>query len=305
MSAELDPRPTRSPGKEDLPQATRDASAATALRHMGLGFLLGFLLCAILAGVLMWFLRRPSPPPIVLHPPPTAAPTSTPLPTATPGPLFVFVSGGVQNPGLVELPAGARVGDALAKAGGLLADADPALVNQAEIVSTARRFMCPCRNPRPAQTRHRPCRLQISPHPAYRARFCQTPRPPQVTPMRRPADWSTSTPPQPRNSQPYPASAPAKLPPSSSTALTVRSTICSGSPVSAPAQSRRSRPWSQQNSFPSPAFSGSRVQLLKTGLRHLPQDRQGDAGAEECRRWTNQMGDVEECEADIRSVDAV
>ena len=103
---------------------------AAALRFMGLGFLLG----AILAGALTWLLRRPEPPPIVLHPPPTAAPTPTPLPTATPGPLLVFVSGGVRNPGMYQLPAGARVGDALAKAGGLLANADPALVNQAQIV---------------------------------------------------------------------------------------------------------------------------------------------------------------------------
>lgn len=147
MSIGLDPRPVRSPENGDTPQATRDASAATALRNMGLGFLFGFLLCAILAGVLMWLLRRPSPPPIVLHPPPTAAPTPTPLPTATPGPLFVFVSGGVQNPGLVELPAGARVGDALAKAGGLLADADPALVNQAEIVFDGAQIHVPLPQP--------------------------------------------------------------------------------------------------------------------------------------------------------------
>ena len=49
-----------------------------------------------------------------------------------PRPLVVFVSGGVQSPGMYELPAGARVGDALARAGGLVAEADPALVNQAE-----------------------------------------------------------------------------------------------------------------------------------------------------------------------------
>ena len=109
-----------------------DASAAAALRYAGQGFLLGFLLCAILAGALMWQLRRPTPPPIVLHPLPTPVPTETPAPTATPGPLVVFVSGGVHSPGMYELPAGARVGDALARAGGLVADADPARVNQAE-----------------------------------------------------------------------------------------------------------------------------------------------------------------------------
>ena len=134
MSTELEPRPTRSQVTENAPRAARDTSAATALRYMGLGFLLGFLLSAIISGALMWLLRRPTPPAIVLHPPPTPAPTPTPPPTATPGPLQVFVSGGVRNPGLVELPAGARVGDALAKAGGLVPEANPALVNQAEIV---------------------------------------------------------------------------------------------------------------------------------------------------------------------------
>lgn len=111
-----------------------DAPAAAAIRYAGLGFLVGFLLCAILAGALMWQLQRPTPPPIVLHSLPTPDPTETPEPTATPGPLVVFVSGGVHNPGMYEVPAGARVGDALAKAGGLVADADPALVNQAELL---------------------------------------------------------------------------------------------------------------------------------------------------------------------------
>ncbi len=108
-----------------------DASAA-AIRYAGLGFLVGFLLCAILTGALMWQLQRPTPPPIVLHSLPTPVPTETPAPTVTPGPLVVFVSGGVHSPGMYDVPAGARVGDALARAGGLLADADPALVNQAE-----------------------------------------------------------------------------------------------------------------------------------------------------------------------------
>ena len=116
----------------DTESTPPDASAAAAIRYAGLGFLVGFLLCAILTGALMWQLQRPTPPPIVLHSLPTPVPTETPAPTATPGPLVVFVSGGVHSPGMYEVPAGARVGDALARAGGLLADADPALVNQAE-----------------------------------------------------------------------------------------------------------------------------------------------------------------------------
>ncbi len=148
MSTELDPRPTRSPVTENAPRVAGNTSASTALRYMGLGFLLGFLLSAIFSGVLMWLLRRPAPPAIVLHPPPTPAPTPTTPPTATPGPLYVFVSGGVHNPGLVELPPGARVGDALAKAGGLVPDADPALVNQAEIIFDGAQIHVPLPQPR-------------------------------------------------------------------------------------------------------------------------------------------------------------
>lgn len=62
---------------------------------------------------------------------PTPAPTISPQ-TPTPSPLVVFVSGAVQHPGLYTLPAGARIGDAILAAGGLLAQVDPAFVNQAQ-----------------------------------------------------------------------------------------------------------------------------------------------------------------------------
>lgn len=47
---------------------------------------------------------------------------------AAPGPaatLLVFVSGAVAHPGLYELAVGARIADAIADAGGILATADP------------------------------------------------------------------------------------------------------------------------------------------------------------------------------------
>jgi len=50
------------------------------------------------------------------------------------GPLLVHVAGAVRQPGLVELAAGARVGDAVAAAGGARRRADPASVNLARPV---------------------------------------------------------------------------------------------------------------------------------------------------------------------------
>lgn len=95
-------------------------------------FALGMLTATVLIGLFFLVLRRPDPAPIVLHPPPTPAPTATPLPTPTPSPLTVFVSGGVAQPGVYQLAWDARVGDALAAAGGLVDVADSARVNQAE-----------------------------------------------------------------------------------------------------------------------------------------------------------------------------
>jgi competence protein ComEA len=54
-------------------------------------------------------------------------PTATP----TPAPIVVDVGGAVRQPGVLLLPPGARVVDAVAAAGGLTAEADALQLNQA------------------------------------------------------------------------------------------------------------------------------------------------------------------------------
>ncbi|WP_105033850.1 helix-hairpin-helix domain-containing protein [Cryobacterium aureum] len=80
--------------------------------------------------------------------------TSTFLPLdegATPAPgqadqsaiIFVHILGAVAKPGLFQLHDGARVMDAIAAAGGLTAEADPAGVNLARIVTDGEQFYVP------------------------------------------------------------------------------------------------------------------------------------------------------------------
>lgn len=66
--------------------------------------------------------------------PPQQAPLSVSPATPRPG-VFVHVIGAVQRPGVIELPAGARVAAAIQAAGGLNPDADPAQLNLAAPVT--------------------------------------------------------------------------------------------------------------------------------------------------------------------------
>ena len=100
------------------------------------------LLAALLVIGGTW-LDRPQVQPAPVEPAP-AGPPAEEEPAATPSvgvaagsaaTVVVSVVGSVVRPGLVTLPEGARVADAVAAAGGLLADADPASVNLAAVVS--------------------------------------------------------------------------------------------------------------------------------------------------------------------------
>ena len=75
-------------------------------------------------------------PPTVRLPPPVPAagpPAATPRPTATP--IAVDVAGKVRRPGVLRLPAGARVVDALQAAGGPLPGTDTGSLNLARILT--------------------------------------------------------------------------------------------------------------------------------------------------------------------------
>lgn len=91
----------------------------------------------LVVGVLMWR-SRPSPQPVAAAPslPPlavtSAAPVGSPSPT---GRIAVAVAGKVRHPGVVELPSGSRVDDAIAAAGGLAPGAHLGLLNLAKVLS--------------------------------------------------------------------------------------------------------------------------------------------------------------------------
>lgn len=86
------------------------------------GFLIVFFSSAIILAAIIFIIRWQTPAPITILPP---------EPTNTPGPIDIYISGAVKNPGVYQIPAGSLISDALAYAGGPVGNADLEHVNLA------------------------------------------------------------------------------------------------------------------------------------------------------------------------------
>src|SRR4030042_4855998 len=82
-------------------------------------------------GGLLLVTRPPGGEPIELLPPPT------------PAPFMVYISGGVNKPGLYSLPAGSRVNDAIQAAGGFSEIAITSEINLAELLEDGEQIDIP------------------------------------------------------------------------------------------------------------------------------------------------------------------
>jgi competence protein ComEA len=84
--------------------------------------LIGILLGLVFSGILLIVIRSPQGEPLALAPSPTKAP------------VFVHISGAVENAGVYSLPEGSRIIDLISAAGGFTEFANKDAVNLAEII---------------------------------------------------------------------------------------------------------------------------------------------------------------------------
>jgi len=151
-----EPEPTPPSGRHRAPALPGPARAAGAVADRGVTgqhvAVVGLLVAALVTGAAWWVLdARPqtrvatpqplSPPASPVGTPPAGTatgPSISPAPTAPGEPaeatVVVDVTGRVRSPGLVTLPAGSRVADALESAGGVRPRVDLSTLNLARLV---------------------------------------------------------------------------------------------------------------------------------------------------------------------------
>ncbi|MBN2389758.1 MAG: helix-hairpin-helix domain-containing protein [Anaerolineae bacterium] len=118
------------------------------------GLVLTVLLLVVMVVIGMATTRERTQPSDILIPPPywgqvcvpaTVADAIVSRPTVTPQPLRIYVSGAVEQPGVVTVPAGSLLADALDAAGGAADDADMDSINLAALLVDNQHVIVPHR----------------------------------------------------------------------------------------------------------------------------------------------------------------
>lgn len=101
---------------------------------------LGIFIGLLLASLILIFVLPQRGSAIVLI---TKTPNLTPIPTATLSLIRVHLTGAINAPGMLSLPKGANLADAIEKAGGLIDGYDSNLLNLAEVLQDGSRIHIP------------------------------------------------------------------------------------------------------------------------------------------------------------------
>ena len=99
---------------------------------------------ATLGGGALWYVRS-LPRPVTVASEPAAAPVAEASASASPVTIVVHVAGWVRRPGVYEFPAGARIVDAIERAGGPRPGADLSALNLAALLVDAQQVLVPRR----------------------------------------------------------------------------------------------------------------------------------------------------------------
>jgi competence protein ComEA len=130
----------------EIPREKPDDQPVVARRRIDAAHIRVLITIAVAAGVLLtWWLlserpRTSSPDAVSLSSGSAAPGSASPSPT-TSGELVIDVVGKVKHPGIVTLPAGSRVHDAIAKAGGMRGKVDASTLNMARVLTDGEQIL--------------------------------------------------------------------------------------------------------------------------------------------------------------------